>query len=101
MTIFPYVLCALGKLKTFTLENNNHCIFTYMHFDIHLEEDMKHIICLFVALKATEDRRTSKRKDSVTMYTAFSGMQVERGSYFNSIKTTFALISYFSVLFDD
>lgn len=101
MTIFPYVLCAPGKLKTFTLENNNHCIFTYIHFDIHLEEDMKHIICLFVALKATEDRRTSKRKDSVTMYTAFSGMQVERGSYFNSIKTTFALISYFSFLFDD
>ena len=62
---------------------------------------MKHIICLFVALKATEDRRTSKRKDSVTMYTAFSGMQVERSSYFNSIKTTFSLISYFSVLFDD
>ena len=62
---------------------------------------MKHIICLFVALKATEDRRTSKRKDSVTMYKAFLGMQVGRGSYFNSIKTTFALISYFSVLFDD
>ena len=28
---------------------------------------MKHIICLFVVLKATEDRRASKRKDSVTM----------------------------------
>ena len=58
---------------------------------------MKHIICLFVVLKATEDRRTSKRKDSVTMYPTFSGMQVERGSYFNSIKTTFPLI--FKLLF--
>ena len=58
---------------------------------------MKHIICLFVVLKTTEDRRASKRKDSVTMYPAFSGMQVERGSYFNSIKTTFPLI--FKLLF--
>ena len=52
---------------------------------------MKHIICLLVVLKATEDRRASKRKDSVTMYPAFSGIQVERGSYFNNT---------FSVLFD-
>ena len=91
MTISPCVLCSPSKLKTFTLENNNHCIFTNVHFDIHLEEDMKHIICLFVVLKATEDRRASKRKDSVTMYPAFSGIQVERGSYFNNT---------FSVLFD-
>ena len=97
MTIFPYVLCAHGRLKTFTLVNNNHSISTHINFDIHFEEDMKHIICLFVVLKATEDRRTSKRKDSVTMYPAFSGMQVERDSYFNSIKTTFPLI--FKLLF--
>ena len=91
MTIFPYVLCAHGRLKTFSLVNNNHSISTHINFDIHLEEDMKHIICLFVVLKATEDRRASKRKDSVTMYPAFSGIQVERGSYFNNT---------FSVLFD-
>ena len=59
------------------LFNNSHCISAYrIHFDIHLRQHIKHIVCLFVVLKATKGRKVHKRDNCVSMYPALSGIQL-------------------------
>ena len=47
-----------------------------IHFDIHLRQHIKHVVCLFVVLKATKGRKVHKRDNCVSMYPALSGIQL-------------------------
>ena len=61
--------------------NNCYCV-PAIHFVIHLKQCIKHTVCLFDVLKATEGKRKKKeykRDNGVSTYSALLGIQLRRG----------------------
>ena len=60
--------------------NNRH----WIHYDMHLKQHIKHIVCLFVVLKAPEGRTANKRDNYESAVPAFSRIQLQSNRVFCS-----------------
>lgn len=60
--------------------NNRH----WIHYDMHLKQHIKYIVCLFVIPKAPEGRRANKRDNYESAFPAFSGIQLQSNRVFCS-----------------
>ena len=64
--------------------NNSYCV-PAIHFVIHLKQLIKHTVCLFDVLKATEGKRKAYKRDNcVSTYSALSGIELRRDRVFCS-----------------
>ena len=69
--------------------------YTRIHVNIHLRQDKKHTVCLFVVLKATEGRKAHKVITAYPRIQLFQGYSFEVAGYSavyldrNNFNTTF------------